>query len=252
MKIFLSSDHNLNRQVWSVVSVFATTWRLCIHEIYFLSEISVYVCCSSTFVSLEIRFLTGLTVSRACKAFKTFVILVTFRWEVTCWRFWKMLFGFSGSSRFLPMFRHPWATPIAEVCRSGFSCGLSEEWISSWKTQVSGKGAGGRWDVSIIKPVLGAQGRQLLSQRKPHGEELIDSGRDRRAEILFLTHSHRQFPFWNMVSLLDLSLVYAPLFCLLSLSVSPSLGQNTLEKHAQAPPSSHVLLPNPVQCCVSE
>lgn len=38
-----------------------------------------------------------------------------------------------------------------------------------------------------------------------HGQVLLDSGRNHRAEILFLTPSKRQCPFWKMVSMFDSS-----------------------------------------------
>lgn len=194
------------------------------------------------FYKLRNKIYEKFTVSRSCEAFKTFVTLVTFRCQVTFQHFWKMSVGYSGSSRFLPVFSQPWATLIVEAFRSGFSYGLSEEWVSYWKTQVTGKrGVRGR-GISIGKPVLGAQGQQLLCQRKPQGQELLNSGRNRRAEILFLMPSQRQCPFWKMVAMFDLSPTYPPLICHLSPSVPPSLRQNTPQKCVQAPPSSQVSL----------
>ena len=86
-----------------------------------------------------------------------------------------MSVGYSGPSRFLPSSRQPWAAFVDEACRSSFSYGLTEEWIHSWKAQVTGERRGGRrWGVSIRKAVLGAQGRWRLCQRKAHGRELLD------------------------------------------------------------------------------
>lgn len=193
------------------------------------------------------------TVSRSCKAFKTLVTLITLRWQVTCWHFWKMSVGYSGSSRFLPMFSHPWATLIVEACRSGFSYSLSKEWISSWKTQVTGKRAGGD-EVSLLENACWVHWRPwLLCQGKLHGQELLKSGRNCKAETLFLTPSQRQHPFWKMVSMLD-SCPTHPLIYLLWPSLSPSLGQNIPQKCVQAPPSSRCCCSraNPIQRCVSE
>lgn len=179
------------------------------------------------------------TASRSCKAFKTFVTLVTFIWQVTCWHFWEMSVGYSGSSRFLPVFSQPWATLTVEACRSVFFYGLSEEWISSWKSQMTGKWEAGGRGISVRKQVLGAQGWPL---RKLHGRELLESGRNRRAETLFLTLSQRQCPFWKVVFTFDSSPTCLPLICLLYPTISPSLGQNTPQKRVQVPPCSYALL----------
>lgn len=128
------------------------------------------------FCKLRNKIYGRFTVSRSCKAFKTLVTLITFRWQVICWHFWKMSVGYSGSSRFLPMFSHPWATLIVEDCRSGFSYSLLKEWISSWKTQVTGKRVGGD-EVSLLENGCWVHWRRwLLCQGKLHGQELLNMG----------------------------------------------------------------------------
>lgn len=131
MENFLSSVHNLNHQVWSADSVFATAWRLCINGIHFQKFVCTFGWLSHL-CKLRSKIYDRFTVSRSYEAFKTFVTLITFRWQATYWHFWKTSVGYSGFSRFIPMFSQPWAALLAESWRSGFSYGVYKGRISSW------------------------------------------------------------------------------------------------------------------------
>lgn len=170
-------------QVWSVVSL---VWRLCRHEIYFFLHKFVYKFGRLFhFCIVRTKIYDRFTVFRSCWKFKTFAAPITFWWQVMCWHFWKTSVGYSRFNSFLPMFSQPWATLTVEPCRSGFSYDLCKEWISSWKSQLTGKREHVRQGISSRKLVLSAQGHHLPWHRRPHRVGLW-------AQVLFLTPLQRQ------------------------------------------------------------